>query len=124
MVHGMLSAEFGALSVSDLRVRGRITRVRSVTETIDTTDPDQRNWRPTREKRVLRDVGKASDASRPEPVSEGSSSGPDLDFSAGFAMASMREAGGGRAPGIRCGAAARPVRCRGSEQTSGAEGGE
>lgn len=58
-VHGLLMADFGATVARHLRARGTIVRVRSVTDTIDTSSPDQTAWRAIPERHVLQDVSPA-----------------------------------------------------------------
>lgn len=53
-LEGLLDAEL--FTAGDEGVRGRITRVQLIRETIDRTDPDSRAWRVTPTLRELRDV--------------------------------------------------------------------
>ncbi len=71
-VHGSLLAEFGALALPDMAVRGRIARLQTVHSVIDTSDPDQQNWRSIPDRRILTavqaiPVRSAENRGKPEP---------------------------------------------------------
>lgn len=72
-LRGELYADFRISVPARAHVNGLIRRVTLVTETVDTSDPDQDAWRPDPDLRVLRDVGvsprwfEAGLANRPLP---------------------------------------------------------